>query len=152
MKYHVLANVFSTLFITFIVASCTAMFGENLLAVLSIPLFNLSRIFNAPVIERVDLYVVSLWFLAVGCSLRAYLMAAYYSFRRIFRLRENHIIYTVFVCVFIGISLIRGDSNEAYMLLDILNYIGIGVIFLMMICLILSMFRKNGVVENEQNA
>lgn len=79
LKYHVLANVFSTLFITFIVASCTAMFGENLLAVLSIPLFNLSRVFNAPVIERVDLYIVSIWFLAVGCSIRAYIMAAYYN-------------------------------------------------------------------------
>jgi len=152
LKYHVLANVFSTLFVTLIVAACTAMFGENLLAVLGVPLFNLSRIFNAPVIERVDLYIVSAWFLAMGCSLRAYLMAAYYSLNRVFRLKKNRIIYTVFICVFIGISLVTGDPNEAYMLLDILNYIGIGVIFLMIICLILSMFRKNGVVENEQSA
>ena len=35
-----------------------------------------------------------------------------------------------------------GDINKAFMLLDILNYVGMGAILLLIICLILSMFRK----------
>lgn len=150
LKYHVLANLFSMLFIAFIVVASTAAFGVNLLAVLNIPLFNLSRIFNAPIIERVDIYLVSAWFIAMGCSIRAYLMAAYYSMGKIFKVKKSRTVYAIFVCVFIGISLTTGDINKAFMLLDILNYAGMGAILLLILCLILSMFKKKGVVENEQ--
>jgi len=149
LKFHVLANLFSMLFILFIVLACTATFGENLLAVLNIPLFNLSRIYNAPIIERVDLYLVSAWFIAMGCSIRAYMMAAYYSIGKVFRLKKSRLFYTLFISVFIGISLLAEDINFIFSILDIINIAGMGVVILLILCLLISMFKKTGVVENE---
>ena len=149
LKWHVYANLFTMLFIMLIVIACTATFGENFLAVLNIPLFNLSRVYNAPIIERVDLYLVTAWFVAMGCSIRAYMMAAYYSIGKIYKIKKSRIVYGLFISVVIGLSIITGDINKAFMFLDIINYVGIGVVVFLIICLVLSMFKKNGVVENE---
>lgn len=148
LKYHVFANLFSMLFIMLIVIACTAVFGENLLSILNIPLFNLSRVYNAPIFERVDLYIISVWFIAMACSIRAYLMAAYYSMGKIFKLKKSRLVYSMFICAIIGLSLISNDINDAFMVLDIINYIGIGAVIFLMLCLGLSMFKKKGVVEN----
>jgi len=40
------------------------------------------------------------------------------------------------------------DINKAFMILDIIGWVGIGVIIFIILCLILSMFKKNGVAEN----
>lgn len=149
LKYHVYANFFTMLFIMFVVLACTALFGENLLAVINIPLFNLSRVYHAPIIERVDLYLISAWFIAMGCSIRAYMMAAYYSMGKIFRMKKSILIYVLFICIFIGLSLIIIDINKAFMFLDVINYAGIGVVTLLMLCLVLSMFKNSGVADNE---
>lgn len=149
LKYHVYANLFSMLFIMLIVLACTAIFGESYLSVLSLPLFNLSRVYNAPIIERVDLYMISTWFIAMGCSLRAYMMAAYYSLGKVFKFKKSRLVYGLFICAIIGISLIAKDINMVIFYLEIINNAGIGVAILLVLCLVLSMFRKNGVVEDE---
>ena len=148
LKYHVRATVYSMLFVMLVVVACTALFGENFLSVLNIPLFNLSRVFHAPIIERVDVYLISAWLLAVGCSTRAYLMAAYYSIEKVFKLKKSRIFYTLFICADIGLSQLIVDINKAFMILDIIGWVGIGVIIFIILCLVLSMFRKNGVAEN----
>jgi spore germination protein (amino acid permease) len=148
LKSHVCANLFTMLFIIVVVLACTALFGENLLAVINIPLFNLSRVYHAPIIERVDLYLISAWFIAMGCSIRAYMMAAYYSMGKIFRMKKSFLIYVLFISVIIGLSLLIIDINKAFMFLDAINYGGIGAVILLMLCLILSMFRNNGVSDN----
>lgn len=149
LKYHVYANLLSMLFIILTVVACTTTFGENFLSVLNLPLFNLSRVYNAPIIERVDLYIISAWFLAMGCSIRAYFMAAYYSIGRVFRFKKSRVVYGIFICSIIGISLMTGKISKAYIMLEFINYAGIGVVILLLLCLVLSMFKKNGVVENE---
>ncbi|MGI6086282.1 MAG: GerAB/ArcD/ProY family transporter, partial [Acetivibrionales bacterium] len=149
LKYHVYANLLSMLFIMLIVLACTAVFGESYLAVLNIPFFNLSRVYHARIIERVDLYIVSIWYIATGCSIRAYMTAAYYSMGKVFKLKKSRIIYAIFISVIIGLSLMANDINDAFMVLKIINYIGMGAVALLILCLVLSMFIKKGVVESE---
>lgn len=151
LKFHVLANLFSTIFIMVIVLACTATFGENFLSVLNIPLFNLSRVYNAPIIERVDLYIISSWFIAMGCSIRAYMMAAYYSIGKVYNLKKSRLIYVLFISSLIGLSLIINDINKAFIYLNFINYAGMGVVILLLLCLTLSMFIKKGAVESEKS-
>lgn len=152
LKWHVLAILFSMLFLTLIVFVCTAVFGENFLLNQSVPLFNLWRIFNAPIIERVDLYMITAWFLAMGCCTRAYMMTAYYSLNKILKKEKNKILFFLFILALLIISRIPEDLNNTFEYMGIINFSGMGVVVFLILCLIISMFKKTGVNQNETQA
>ncbi|HEX9062245.1 MAG TPA: GerAB/ArcD/ProY family transporter, partial [Clostridia bacterium] len=51
LKWHVIAISASIIFFVFVVGISTAIFGENLLSILNLPFYNLSRVYNAPIVE-----------------------------------------------------------------------------------------------------
>ncbi len=144
-KWHMLASAFSTLLFVITVGVSTALFGEHFLKIQTIPLFNMARAYNAPIIERVDIYIISLWFIVMGCAMRAYMFTAYYSLQKLFKMRNTKLSLGLYFVVLVLLSRIPRDINEAFMFLDISNYIGVGVSLFFVLCLCLSFFRKKGV-------
>ena len=144
-RWHLLAIILSTLFFIIVVATSTSLFGENFLKVQTIPLFNMSRSYNAPIIERVDIYIISLWFVVMGCSMRAYMFTAFYSLQKVFKLKKTKVLLIIYFTFLVLFSRLPRDINEAFMFLNVTNYIGIGVSVFFILCLCLSFVRKKGV-------
>ncbi|MTI56991.1 GerAB/ArcD/ProY family transporter [Geosporobacter ferrireducens] len=145
LQWHVSANILSTIFFVIVVAVCTALFGENFLRIQVIPLFNMARAYNAPILERVDLYIIALWFVVMGCSMRAYMFAAYYSLEKVFKMKRTKISLGLYFILLVALSRIPRDINEAFIFLDVVSYIGMGVSLFFLSCLCLSFARKKGV-------
>jgi len=145
MKWHMLSSVVSTLILLIIVAASTALFGENLIKILSIPLFNLMRVYNAPIFERVDLYLIASWYVAMDSSIRSYIFASFYSLQKVFGLRKSKTLLILVMASMIMLSRIPQDINASFMFLEIINYAGMGVSVYLIICLCLSFIKKKGV-------
>lgn len=143
--WQLIANMASIIFIALVVAVCTALFGENLLQIQVIPLFNMARSYNAPILERVDLYIIALWFVVMGCSMRAYMFAAYYGLEKVFKIKRTKLSLCLFFAFLVTLSRIPRDMNEAFMFLNVTNYIGMGVCFFFVCCLCFSLVRRKGV-------
>ena len=144
LKWHVLANLFTMIFTAIITAASTAVFGENFIAVQTLALFNLFRIYNAMVLERVDLFMIAFWFFAMSCSVRAYMMASWYSLVKICKDKKSPIIYTIFIVLLLIISRIPRDVDQSFFFLDIVNYMGMGITILFILCLIISAIKTKG--------
>lgn len=150
LKWQVLANLSSMLFLAIIIAACTAVFGDKFLPAQNIPLFNLFRVYNLKIIERIDLFMIAIWFFAMSCSIRAYIMASWYSLFKIFKEKKNPYIYALFVFILILVGRIPKDINQAYYFLDIINYSGMGITVLFILCLIISILKKKGDTKHEK--
>ncbi len=144
-KWHITASLISTLFFVIVVASSTAIFGISFLQIQIIPLFNIARSYNAPILERVDLYIIALWFVVMGCSMRAYMFTAYYGLEKVFKLKKTKLSLGIYFAFLVLLSRMPRDINEAFMLLDITSYIGMGVSLFFVLSLCLSFLRKKGV-------
>lgn len=145
MRWQIIATIGSMVFLTLVTLACTALFGENTLKNMIIPLFNLTRVMNAPILERVDLYLVGLWFVAMGCSMRAYIFAGYYSLQKVLHFKMNPVLYILYFAMLILVTRLVKDMNEALKLMELINNAGIGVVLFILICLALSFIRKKGV-------
>lgn len=148
-KWHIITNILTTLFSLVILITSTALFGENLLKVQTIPLFNSARVYNAPILERLDLYLIALWFIVMGCSMRTYMFAAYYSIGKVFKVKDTKTSVFFFFIVLIFLSRVPKDVNEAFTFREIISLAGIGVCLFLVLCLVLSFVRKKGVKANE---
>lgn len=144
LKWHVLANFFTMLFLLIITAVTTAVFGEKFLPDLSITLFNLFRIYNVDVFERVDLFIIAIWFFAMGCSIRAYMMASWYSLVKICKDKKKIFIFFIYIVVIVVISRIPKDINQVYSFLDIINYSGMGITVFFILSLFISAIKTKG--------
>lgn len=145
LRWHITASLVSMMFFIIIVATSTAVFGENLLSILSMPFFNLSRVYNAPILERVDLYLIALWFIPMACSMRCYVFTAFDGLQKVFKLRKTKLLYTIYFIVIYLFSSIPKDINQIFALIEIINVMGIGVSIFLVLCLMLSLIRKKGV-------
>lgn len=149
IRWHVIAIILTTIFSIIITAATTALFGENFLKVQTIPLFNLARVYDDPILERVDLYLIALWFVVMGCSMRVYMFAAYYGLGRVFKLKDSKVLVILFFTALIFLSRIPKDLNEVFMFRQLISLIGIGVYLFLVLCLCLSFIRTKGVKTNE---
>lgn len=149
IRWHVIANILTTIFSLIIVVASTALFGENFLRIQTIPLFNLSRVYDAPILERVDLYLIALWFVVMGCSMRVYMFAAYYSLGKVFKLKDSKVLVILFFAAIILLGRITKDLNEVFMFRQLISLVGIGVYLFLVLCLCLSFIRTKGVKTNE---
>jgi spore germination protein (amino acid permease) len=150
LKWHMLANLFSMLFLAIITAASTAVFGEKFLPVQSITLFNLFRIYNLRVFERVDLFIIAIWFFAMSCSVRAYIMASWYSLNKICKEKKSMFIYILFIVLLLIISRIPRDINQSYYFLDIINYTGMGITAVFILSLAISAVKMKGGKNHEK--
>ena len=147
LKWHILAIMASTVFFLVIVIVSTAIFGENFLTTLFLPFYNLSRIYNAPILERIDLYLIALWFIPMACSMRCYVFAAFDGLQKVFNLEKTRLLYVIFFIVIYIFSSIPKDINQVFVLIELINMIGIGVALFLVLCLLLSFIRKKGVTS-----
>ena len=145
LKWIIIANVTTMAFIAVVVAATTAIFGEKLLKTFSVSLFNLSRIYHAPIIERVDLYFAGLWFVAMGCAMRAYMYTGFYSLEKLKLFKKTKPLLIAFFILLIFLSRIPRDINDVFLYFDRISQIGIGVILWTILCLGLSFIIKKGV-------
>ncbi|MBK1811157.1 GerAB/ArcD/ProY family transporter [Clostridium sp. YIM B02505] len=149
MKWHVFAIILSTLFSLLIVVTATSLFGANFLKVQTLPLFNMARVYKAPVFERLDLYLITVWFVVMGCSMRAYMIAAYYSLGKVFKIKDNKSMVLLFFLLLILLSRIPKDFNQVFLFREIISQIGIGVYIFLVLCLCISYFKTKGVKKND---
>lgn len=150
LKYFIIANSISMGFITIVVASTTALLGENFLKNLAIPLFSMARVYKAPILERVDLYFIGIWFIAFGCSFMCYLYSGYTFMNKLYFLKKKKkslIFYSIFIFI---ISRIPKNSNQVFNLINIIDYFGIGVFVFLILCYFLSFIFKRGVINNDK--
>lgn len=146
MKWQNISIIGSILFFLIVVVTSIALFGANFLKIQILPIFMMARAFNAPVLERVDLYIVALWFIPITCSMRTYVFAAYYSIEKVFNIQKSKLWYGLFFAVAIALSRIPENINQLYAFIDIINYFGLGVIMFFVVSLLFSFIRKKGVV------
>ncbi len=144
-KWHLFASLISLAFFLMVILFTTTLFGPNLLGIQTLPLFNIFRVYNSPIFERVDLYLVGVWFMAIVSSLGAYIFTAYFSLQKVFGLKKSKPLYILYFVMLILLSQIARDINEAFQVLEIVNYTGIGVSIFLVACLSISFFRKKGV-------
>lgn len=150
LKYHVLANIISLVFFTIIMICVTCLFGANMLKILTIPVFNMSRIIKVPILERTDLYFIAFWFLAVASSLRTYLYTAYYGILHVFKLKKNKVLYILYFAVIILLSRIPQNMNQVFLSLEIFNTISIAFVLFLVASFVFSCINKKGACPNEE--
>lgn len=149
LKSHISATLMSIIFFLIITIVSTAIFGENLLSKLSMPFFDLSRVYNAPIFERVDLYYIGLWFIPTACSMRSYVFVTLYSMEKVFKLKKTRLIYGIFFVIIILLSSIPRNINQVLKFIEVINISAIAVTLFILICFILSFIRTKGVRVHE---
>jgi spore germination protein (amino acid permease) len=149
MKWHIIAIASTTLYTLIIVAASTALFGENFLKIQTIPLFNIGRAYHAPILERVDLYLIGLWFVSMGCSMRIYMFAAYNSLQKVYKIKDSKGMVLIFFTTLIFLSKMPKDVNEAFIFRQMISIASVGVCLFFVLCLCLSFIRTKGVRTDE---
>lgn len=145
LKWYLIASLGSLLFFLLTTACITAIFGEHLLAIFAIPFFNFSRVYNTPIFERIDIYLIAIWFLPMACSMRNYLFAAFDGLQKVFMLKKTRILYLFYFFVVEALSLLPKDLNQVLKLIEIVNLVCMGIAPFLLLCLLLSYIRKKGV-------
>lgn len=145
LKWYLFASLLSLLFFLIVTICITAIFGEHLLVTYSIPFFNLSRIFNAPVFERIDIYLIAVWFLPMACSIRNYIFAAYDGLQKVLKLKKTKISFLIYFIALEVLSILPKDFNQTINIIEILNLVVMGITLLLLLCLLLSFVSKKGV-------
>ncbi|MCT8978437.1 spore germination protein [Clostridium sp. CX1] len=149
LKYAVLGNFITTLFYTATVLVLTLFFGEEMLLRLVFPLFSFSSSHRVFVFERLDLIFVSLWMPSMGTTMLSYYFCTYYGLSKLMRIPiGTRDINSSRIALFIGIlllvvplSLLPKTSIEIRNLLNILGYVGMGVIILTLISYFICLLR-----------
>lgn len=145
LKWHIMASVISIIFLTTVVVLITSVFGENFLKIMFLPFYNFSRVYNAPVLERVDLYLIALWFIPMACSMRCYVFTAYDGLQKVLKVKKTRLSYTIFFLMIYVFSSMPKNINHVMSIINIIGVAGIGVSAYLTLCLPISFIRKKGV-------
>lgn len=148
LKWSIGAILMSTAFLGIFVLAATVTFGEHFLSIMVIPFFSLSRVYNAPIIERVDLYLTALWFIPIACSIRTYIFAAYDGMQNVFKLKKTKRLYFLFFLLILVASSLPRDFNQVIALIEGITLMGMIMVIFLVFCLLLSFIRKKGVRTN----
>ena len=128
--------------------AATVIFGEHFLSIMVIPFLSLSRVNNAPIIERVDLHLTALWFIPIACSIRTYIFAAYDGLQKVFKLKKTKRLYFLFFFLILVASSLPRDFNQVIALIEVISLMGMIMVIFLVFCLLLSFIRKKGVRTN----
>ncbi|RKP51737.1 spore gernimation protein [Cohnella endophytica] len=122
LKATVLANIFSTLFYTFLVFTCLIVFSPEELKVIPQPVLYMVKALSFTIIERADLYFMTIWAVVVVSTVIAYL---FMSSRTISVLlgQKKHRRTAPYVALFILIISLIPHNQEMINVLQ--TYVGI---------------------------
>jgi SNF family Na+-dependent transporter len=148
LKSIITAIIVSTLFFMASSIMATGFFGENMLKHLVFPILALAESYKAPVLERIDLFFLAIWFPALAMTLRMYLYVTYNSINRLLNIKRKTISLILVVVSFILLSRIPRDFAQIYTYMEYVDIIGIPLVFgLTSLNYILSFIIKKGVVK-----
>ncbi|SCY31199.1 GerAB/ArcD/ProY family transporter [Alkaliphilus peptidifermentans] len=145
MMYAIAANLFSMTFFVIVLIFLTGFYGETMLRRLEYPFFNIARSYSAPVIERVDLFFVALWFPAMGSSFLNYFFSSYYSINTLFNINKREVFLLIFYIIVALVSRIPKNLVQTNELLEMLNPVGIGLMGFLCLSYLFSFINKRGV-------
>ncbi|MDP4144326.1 MAG: GerAB/ArcD/ProY family transporter, partial [Bacillota bacterium] len=101
---------------------------------------------KAPIIERLDILFLTIWFPTMASSMRAYFFTSYYSIKKLFNFKEHNLFFLcIFALVVVAISRIPSDYETTS---NYINFIGVlTFIFVSFLVLsyLLSFINKRGV-------
>ncbi|HET7578886.1 MAG TPA: GerAB/ArcD/ProY family transporter [Bacillales bacterium] len=89
LKVAAFANLFVTLFYTLIILCCFLNFSPEEIPLLPEPLLYMFKAFSFTIIERIDLFFLSVWMVTVATSFMTYLFLASNGLAHLFR-KKNH--------------------------------------------------------------
>ena len=145
-KKVLLGNLTSMVIYMLVVITTTALFGEVMLKKMEIPLLSLARVCYSNILERVDLYFVTTWVMAMGCVLRCYMFAGYFGAINTFNIKAKK--WIVMLILFLITCVISLEPREFIYLKEwtrYLGFVGLSVIFFYIFSYILSFINKRGV-------
>ena len=145
VKYMAGANIISVLFSATLVITTTAFFGENMLKHLVFPLFSLARSYKAPILERIDLYIIALWFPPLAMSVRAYLFATYNTINKVFDIRRKTLCLVLLIAAVIILSRIPKSMAELYIYVGYANIFGIIIIGFFVLSYVFSFINNKNI-------
>lgn len=154
-RYTIYGNLVTMAFYLITVIFLTGFFGEVMLEQLQYPIFSLARAYRAPILERLDLFFIALWFPVMGGVLQFYYFCTYHSLKKIFKIENDKkkckILISCVTAVVIALSRIPKDMIQMDKLFDILGYIGTVYVGHLLICYIISFIKKPGGKQHEKS-
>ncbi|MDF2522196.1 MAG: hypothetical protein K0R84_2824 [Clostridia bacterium] len=156
VKYAILGNITTMSFYIFTVVFLTGFFGEAMLKQLQYPIFSLARAYRAPILERLDLFFIALWFPIMETVLQLYYYSAYYSIRKLLKIEEDKkkskLLLLIFTLSVIALSRIPKDMIQLDKFFEIFSYMGTAFVIHILLCYLFSFIKKPGGVSNEKTS
>lgn len=139
------ANLITGLHYLLVVSSCTALYGENFLKRLEYPLFNMSRIYQAPIFERLDLFYVTLWLPAMAGTTMMYFYCTQLAIRDLFKIKPKMIYIIIHIILLIFLSRIPRNTFDLEKYFNYLNITAVSIMVLFILSCFFSFINKRGV-------
>lgn len=105
-----LANLGVTIFYTFITITTFMFFSPEEMKIVPEPVLYVLKALEFTVLERLDLFFLSVWILAVTTSFMSYLYIASYGITKILRMKHHKKVVPVVGAICFCIALIPGDN------------------------------------------
>jgi len=130
-----------------VILMTTGILGERMLETILFPLFYISGILKAPVLERLDLYFVAFWFPIMASTLRANYFVAYKGVALLFHKENKKGFYLIFSIVTLIIAQMISKVIRIKQYRQIFGVAGIGITCFILFSLVFSFINKKGMVE-----
>ncbi|MFL0247503.1 GerAB/ArcD/ProY family transporter [Clostridium sp. WILCCON 0185] len=144
-KFSISANIFTTLFSTLIVFITNIYVGEWKLKLLAFPLFNVITSMRIPIIERLDLLFIMLWYPVMGSSIRNYFFCSYHFLDILLAINNKKYPILLLTIIIILLGNMPKDLVDIYSFTDIIGVTGLLVISLLLFSFGFSFINKRGV-------
>lgn len=151
-KSAITAIFLAGFFYTSVVIVSIGVFGENRLKFMIFPLFSLARTYKSMLLERVDLFFISLWMPVMAGAIRAYYFCAYYNSYKLLNIKNKKVLITLCTIIIVLISRIPKDQIQISNFGEIVNIYGIAVIGFLLVSYAFSFVNKRGVNSNAKNS
>lgn len=145
-KCAVLANMFTTSFFTLLVFLLTTLIGEEKLRMSTFPLFHAATSIKVPILERVDLFFIMVWFPVMGSAVRSYFYCSYHFLDIAFNIQDKKMLIIIYAIFIFLLGRIPRDLIEVNKFANIVGMSGIVVVIFLLISFIFSFINKRGVV------
>ncbi|MFL0266590.1 GerAB/ArcD/ProY family transporter [Candidatus Clostridium radicumherbarum] len=151
-KYALIANIFTTFFSTLIILISTIYVGEWKLKLLAFPLFNIITSIRVPILERLDLIFILLWYPVMGSSIRSYYFCSYHFLDILLDINNKWYPIILFDLIIIFLGDIQKDLVDIYGFTDIIGFMGLSIIGILIFSFGFSFISKRGVkLEKSKN-
>lgn len=142
LKAVSIANIFVTIFYTYLVFMCTLFFSPKEISLLPEPVLYILKAYTFTFVERIDLIFLSIWIISVATSVMAYLYLASSCLSDLLK-RKNRILSLWIVSIVVFIFTFRPQTEFSIQFINSIVEKGIFVliVFVPFVLLLLSLFK-----------